>query len=45
MLGHTADPVTGGVRYKGYFLEIPDTPGLGADADDSFLEKCPTIRI
>jgi L-alanine-DL-glutamate epimerase-like enolase superfamily enzyme len=45
MLGHTADPVTGGVRYKGYFLEIPDTPGLGADADESFLQKCETIRI
>src|SRR5580704_8277502 len=33
-LGHKADPVTGGVRFNGYFLEIPETPGLGADADD-----------
>jgi L-alanine-DL-glutamate epimerase-like enolase superfamily enzyme len=45
MLGHKADPVTGGVRYKGYFLEIPETPGLGADADDSFLQQCEKITI
>lgn len=45
LLGHTTDPVTGGVRYNGYFLEIPDTPGLGADADDAFLRHCESIRI
>jgi len=45
MLGHKADPVTGGVRYKGYFLEIPDTPGLGADADETFLQQCEKITI
>jgi L-Ala-D/L-Glu epimerase len=45
MLGHTADPVTGGVHYKGYFLEIPDTPGLGADADDAFLQQCEKATV
>ena len=40
MLGHTEDPVTGGVRYNGWFLETPDTPGIGADADDAFLKSC-----
>jgi L-Ala-D/L-Glu epimerase len=45
LLGHTADPVTGGVKYKGYFLEIPDTPGLGADADDTFLRGCEKITV
>ena len=40
LLGHKTDPVTGGVRYNGYFLEIPDTPGLGADAEESFLRQC-----
>jgi L-alanine-DL-glutamate epimerase-like enolase superfamily enzyme len=45
LLGHTADPVTGGVRFKGYFVEIPDTPGLGADADDAFLHRCETITV
>jgi L-alanine-DL-glutamate epimerase-like enolase superfamily enzyme len=33
------------VRYNGYFLEIPDTPGLGADADEAFLEKCEKVSI
>jgi L-alanine-DL-glutamate epimerase-like enolase superfamily enzyme len=45
LLGHTADPVIGGVQYKGYFLEIPDTPGLGADADDSFLRGCESVTV
>ena len=45
MLGHTADPVTGGVRYKGYFLEIPDAPGIGADADDTFLQQCEKTSV
>ena len=38
MLGHKADPVVGGVKYNGYFLEMPDAAGIGADADDEFLQ-------
>ena len=45
MLGHKIDPVTGGVQYKGYFIDIPDTPGIGADADDKFLENCEKIVV
>jgi len=45
LLGHKTDPATGGVRYKGYFLEIPDTPGLGADADEAFLQNCEQVSI
>jgi len=45
LLGHKQDPVVNGVKYKGYFLEIPDLPGIGADADDSFLKGCETITI
>ena len=45
LLGHTKDPVVGGVRYKGYFLETPEVPGLGADADDEFLSQCGHVRI
>jgi len=37
--------VTGGVQYKGYFLEIPDTPGLGADVDEAFLKQCESITV
>jgi len=45
LLGHTVDPVTGGVRYNGYFLEISDTPGIGADADGNFLNDCESITV
>jgi L-alanine-DL-glutamate epimerase-like enolase superfamily enzyme len=45
LLGHKTDPVTGGVRYKGYFLEIPDTPGLGADVEEAFLQKCEKVSL
>jgi L-alanine-DL-glutamate epimerase-like enolase superfamily enzyme len=45
LLGHKADPVKGGVQYKGYFLEIPECPGLGADVEESFLEGCEKISV
>jgi L-alanine-DL-glutamate epimerase-like enolase superfamily enzyme len=45
MLGHKTDPVTGGVRYNGFFIEIPDLPGIGADADESFLKNCEMVVI
>jgi L-alanine-DL-glutamate epimerase-like enolase superfamily enzyme len=40
MLGHLADPCKGGVTYDGYLLNIDDTPGIGADADEEFLNDC-----
>lgn len=45
MLGHLADPCIGGVRYDGYFLNIADTPGIGADADAGFLADCERFVI
>ncbi|MBS1524374.1 MAG: dipeptide epimerase [Bacteroidetes bacterium] len=45
MLGHLADPCVGGVKYKGYFLDIDDAPGIGADADDGFLAGCERIFV
>ncbi|MBN9380590.1 MAG: dipeptide epimerase [Chitinophagaceae bacterium] len=45
LLGHKTDPVTGGVRYKGYVLEIPGTPGLGADVDETFLQQCEKVTV
>ncbi|RYY33948.1 MAG: dipeptide epimerase [Sphingobacteriaceae bacterium] len=42
MLGHLADPCVGGVTYDGYFLNIDDSIGIGADADEKFLEGCET---
>ena len=40
MLGHLADPARGGVSYNGFYLEMPDMPGIGADADENFLKDC-----
>jgi len=45
LLGHKADPVTGGVRYKGFFLEVPDTPGIGADIEESYFQHSENITV
>jgi L-alanine-DL-glutamate epimerase-like enolase superfamily enzyme len=45
LLGHKIDPVTDGVKYKGYFLEMPDKPGIGADADESFLNTLEKVTV
>ena len=45
MLGHLADPCVGGVKYNGYFLDIGDAPGIGADADEVFLANCERFTV
>lgn len=45
MLGHKTDPVTGGVQYNGFFLELPDGPGIGAGIDEAFLSQCENVKI
>jgi L-Ala-D/L-Glu epimerase len=45
MLGHLADPCVGGVTYDGYKLNIGNEPGIGADADEDFLQKCEKISV
>ncbi len=45
LLGHKTDPVKDGVRFRGYFLEIPELPGIGADADNEFLASQQKITI
>jgi len=45
MLGHKTDPVKGGIQYKGFFLEVPDEPGIGADADEAFLQTLEKVTI
>lgn len=45
MLGHKTDPVTGGVKYKGFFLEVPETAGIGADADNAFLSSLEKAEV
>lgn len=45
MLGHKVDPCVGGVTYDGYFLNIDDAIGIGADADEDFLKGCEKIQV
>lgn len=45
MIGHLQDPCTGGVKFNGYFLDIDDAPGVGADADERFLNGCERWNI
>ena len=45
MLGHQLDPVTGGVQYNGYFVELPQQPGLGADADNEYLKTLQQVVV
>jgi L-Ala-D/L-Glu epimerase len=45
LLGHQVDPVVGGVHYRGYSLEAPEEPGIGAAIDETFLENCTQIKI
>ncbi|MDB5138823.1 MAG: ykfB [Mucilaginibacter sp.] len=45
MLGHLQDPCVGGVTYDGYKLNIADTPGIGADADEAFLDECEQFTV
>jgi len=40
LIGHREDPVTGGVQYDGFHLSLPETAGIGADADEAFLQCC-----
>jgi o-succinylbenzoate synthase len=45
MLGHKADPVKGGVKYNGFFIETPSAAGIGADADENFLNQCEKVTV
>lgn len=45
MLGHLVDPCAAGATYDGYVLDIDDTPGIGADADDNFLADCQRFTV
>ena len=45
IMGQLEDPVTGGVTYNGFFLDVDDDTGIGADVDESFLKNCEHWRI
>jgi len=40
LLGHLVDPVIDGLTYSGYFLDIPESYGIGAEPDEEFLKTC-----
>ena len=45
LLGHKVDPVIGGLNYNGFFIELPNAAGIGAEVDESFLKKLESIVI
>lgn len=45
LLGHTIDPVIGGVTYKGMYLQLPTGPGIGAEVDNSYLAQLESVTI
>lgn len=45
LLGHKTDPVIGGVTFKGMHLQTPDLPGIGATANDDFLQQCESFQV
>lgn len=45
LLGHLTDPVNGGLTYNGYQVDVPDTPGIGADVKPEFLKACESWMI
>ncbi|CAN5464330.1 dipeptide epimerase [soil metagenome] len=42
---HADDPVYGGITYHGYQIELPETPGIGAEVDSTFLKNLPVQII
>ena len=40
MLGHLEDPADHGVQFHGFHLDLPELPGIGADAHEEFLKGC-----
>jgi len=45
LLGHLEDPVIGGARYNNYFLEMDETPGIGADIDPEYFKNAESLLI
>lgn len=45
LLGQLQDPVSGGLRYEGMDLVLPDQPGIGADVEQAYLDGCEKVTI
>jgi L-alanine-DL-glutamate epimerase-like enolase superfamily enzyme len=42
---HADDPVEGGITYEGGVIHLPDTPGIGADFPQEYLDGLPSVTI
>ncbi|GAB3951604.1 dipeptide epimerase [Spirosoma harenae] len=42
---HADDPVQGGIIYNDYLIDLPETPGIGAEIDPVFLKQLPAKTI
>jgi len=45
LLGHTIDPVIGGVQFNGMHISLPSSPGIGATVDPSYLAQLESCVI
>jgi L-Ala-D/L-Glu epimerase len=45
LLGHKEDPVTGGVQYNGFMVELPDGAGIGADIREDYLHGLEQVLV
>ena len=45
LLGHLEDPAVGGIRFNGFNIEVPESPGIGADANEDFLSRLEKICV
>ena len=45
LIGHTVDPVIGGVQFNGMHLSIGEAPGIGADVDPAYLRNLESCTI
>ena len=39
------DPILGGAIWDGGTITLPDDPGIGADVDPAFLERCERVTV
>lgn len=42
---HAVDPVEGGITYDGEIIHLPNTPGIGADFPQNFLNDLPSTTL
>jgi L-alanine-DL-glutamate epimerase-like enolase superfamily enzyme len=45
LLGQKEDPVLNGAKYNNYFLEIDETPGIGADVNPDYIATAERLIV